>query len=1435
MTLKHPFNVMRHADWDAAPRMPQAIGAAIAAVFPAATAGAFTFAIGGVATTVSYATILGYVAYSALTSAALRALAPKATAQNKGTLINAREAAAPQEYVYGQVRKGGVITFLEESGGNNKYLHMILTLAGHEVEEIGSVYINDEVVSIDSNGFVTGDRWKSKVRIYKHLGNQTSASTNFDNVSTNLAATLHTDTSATSNFVGQGIAYIYARFEYDQDVFGGGLPTITAVVKGKKVYDPRGATTGYSNNAALCVRDYLTSAYGLNDSTVDDTYFAAAANDCDDNITLSAGGTQKRYTVDGVINSSSPIGAALADMLDALNGTLFFSGGAWKLKAGVYEASVKSLTLDDFRSAITLPTRLSRRDNFNRVTGKFIYGGVYDESTNPSAGDWIETDFPAIESAAFLTEDNSIDNTLDIVLTMVTNSDRAQRIAKQKLFRSREQMTVSAEFGLSAMGIEVGDVIDLTISKYGWTNKEFEVVNWRLVISDTGGVRIAMTLRETSSAAFAWDAEETAIISNNTTLTDAFSVAAPTGFLLASTVSVNDDGSSVPAINASWTGSSDEFVVSYELQYKKSTDLEYISTIGTSATFTVQPVNNSVTYQFRVRAINGVGVHSDWVNSSIGSSADGTIPNPPTVVTVAGGYGSTLVTWTAPTQNTDTSTLKDLFQYKIYRGTSIDPTTLVGRVSGEIFTDNGLADETTYYYRIKAVDFTGNESAYSANGSATTNPQLQDGAEGPAGPDGATGAPGASGDRGAGWWRYVDTTNASTYYDTDTQSRVNAAFSTAVGLAIVEGDRFIISCTDDTAIAFIYSSGSWVAQEAFVDGNLLVDGTITGQKVAAATIESDKISVGSLSAITATMGQLDVTDFIRIDTEGAAFLAGRDGSSDISQDGFYIGRETFNGGLGFEVSHISEDENGDISGIIHNNNGFKVYNPKLTTGGSFSSTNVYLYSNGSSHNLGSGLTEVTFTAIGAGGGGGNSFANGSSAETLSNAGADVYFDSLTGWTTAAGTPIVAGGYLEIQNAEIRRSFTTTSGRSYVLILDHFTASSNVTINIGTTDGGSEVASYVLSNETYQTELRRAFVSTAGTLYLSIDDNSTTGQKTMMDTIHVHETNYHGGDTTVKVWAGSVGGTLIATKTSLGGPGGRTALPSAWGGTINSEAGQNSTWGDGGPAVDRNTDGANATGYSAGGGGAGGDNYDLFDNQLGYAGKGGRKGSETTFLVDTSAHVGSDIIIEADVVGAGGAVGTLHTWQGGSGSPGFVIVQSPIGQTIEYSIGNLVPKFTPIATQTLASSAIAATYTWTDLSAYEIISVEYNMTLDVASSVTIEARQTGGTWRTLRTQSTTTSDDTAYMKFDIMYFNSTHRKAFYVLSAEISNNDLSGSTGGAATSERYMPWNSTGTANAFSEIRVTHPALDPINGDTWNSYIRISGAKKANGQFPWSID
>lgn len=618
MTLKTPFNVMRHAGWDAAPRDPVTIGAAI--LGSAATA-ATTVTVLGTALSVG-AWLVGTAVTTALTSFALRKLGPKAgagSAENRGTLLNARQAAAAHEYVYGETRKGGVITYMNTSGPSNDYLHMVIALAGHEVEEIGDIYINDEIIALDANGFVTGTRWGGKIRILNHLGDQTSATNNFANASTNLQSTIITECGLPSGFVGRGIAYMYVRLQYDQDVFSGGVPTFTAIVKGKKVYDPRTSTTAYSNNAALVIRDYITSAIGLNDSAVDDTYFSAAANDCDDAIPLSGGGTQARYTIDGVINAESTTGNALADMMEACNGALFFSGGVWKMKAGVYSASVKSFTLDDFRSGITLPTRLSRRDNFNRITGKFI----------DADSDWIETDFPAIVSSAFLSEDNGVENTLDVGMALVTNAARAQRLAKQKLFRSREQMTVIAEFGLSAMGVEVGDIVDLTIARYGWSAKEFEVAAWSLMVADGGGLRVAMTLRETSQAAFDWDAEEVEVISNNTSLLN-YNQVPDLGLTVSDALRVYHEKLS-NVVSLVTTSSLGSFIDYVQVEFKKTSETPWRDGgYGELGLFEINDIEDG-TYDFRVRAVNGFGIKGAWTTRT-GYKVEG-LSQPPQDVT----------------------------------------------------------------------------------------------------------------------------------------------------------------------------------------------------------------------------------------------------------------------------------------------------------------------------------------------------------------------------------------------------------------------------------------------------------------------------------------------------------------------------------------------------------------------------------------------------------------------------------------------------------------------------------------------------------------------------------------------------------------------------------------------------------------------------------
>ena len=42
-----------------------------------------------------------------------------------------------------------------ETSTKSRYLHMIIAIAGHELNAINEVYLNDQELTIDTNGFVT--------------------------------------------------------------------------------------------------------------------------------------------------------------------------------------------------------------------------------------------------------------------------------------------------------------------------------------------------------------------------------------------------------------------------------------------------------------------------------------------------------------------------------------------------------------------------------------------------------------------------------------------------------------------------------------------------------------------------------------------------------------------------------------------------------------------------------------------------------------------------------------------------------------------------------------------------------------------------------------------------------------------------------------------------------------------------------------------------------------------------------------------------------------------------------------------------------------------------------------------------------------------------------------------------------------------------------
>jgi len=514
--------------------------------------------------------------------------------------------ASDHAIIYGKTKVGGPIVY-KETTGNNKYLHVLVALAGHEIEDVSEVYLNDEQLTFAGGSTTpptvgilaatqTPSKYSNKVYVAKFLGTDTQlASTELENASSGLWTNQHRL---------QGIAYIYIRMEFDTDAFPQGEPQISAIVKGKKVYNPNTLTTEWSANAALCLRDYLTSDYGLNAeaSEIDDISFIGALNVCDEDVALSAGGSEKRYEVNGSFTTSSQPDKIIETITKSMAGSIWYAQGKFRVKAGAYTTPVYTFDEDDLRGNLQIQTRRSRQQNFNIVNGKF----------KGEEGNWMHTDYPEVRlSAATISDvDNGEEVKTSLDLPFTSTSTMAQRVAKVLLYRNREQIVVNASMGLRAMQVQVGDIIKLTNTRAGWTEKTFEVLAWQFVPTEGSMLEVNLSLGETSADVYDWNAEESAFEDNNTTLADAF-VSPPVGLNISTEARVISEKVST-VLKIIVTSSSPERVDYVEVEFKKSTDDDYTQAgVGELGLFEVLDLDNA-DYDIRARSVNTFGIRGEW-------------------------------------------------------------------------------------------------------------------------------------------------------------------------------------------------------------------------------------------------------------------------------------------------------------------------------------------------------------------------------------------------------------------------------------------------------------------------------------------------------------------------------------------------------------------------------------------------------------------------------------------------------------------------------------------------------------------------------------------------------------------------------------------------------------------------------------------------------
>lgn len=594
-----------------------------AAVFAAAaTIGMEAITIGSLANALT-ATVFTKAAFSAglsLLAGSLsdsgRSESPSFTSEARSRTQMIRASTEPRRAIYGSAPVSGVLVFADSTGDNNKYLHLVICMAGHQCQAINDIIFNDEVVGgydVASGMFTTG-RYAGKVRIRKHLGA----------VDQLPDADLNADSAkwAAKYRPLRGITYIAVRLEYDRDVFPTGIPNIRANVDGKNtIWDVRTGNYGWYNNAALCQLDYILWLYGMRCTVdeIDSASWIAAANISDEDVALPAsagGGTQKRYVCNGTFTLDRKPGDMLRELRSASAGALIYRMGKWYGYAGAADVATQTLNEDDLRGPVKIRTLRPKGELFNAVRGLFF---------NPDDHNQL-TDFPPVTNAFYETQDGGGTVYKDVQYPFTDDVYAAQRLAKIELERHRQQITGTLPCKLKALRIVPWRPVKLNIGLLGFEDKLVRITNWRL--TEDGGVDL--DYEEYSAATWDWNfgMATTVDTAPNTTLPNPFDIDLPVGVTADSYPLTAVDGSVTHRLRVAWVTPGNPYVKRGEIQYRRDVADNWSSypiEDPDQGEVVIGPLAIGA-YQVRLRWESGVGNRTQWV---LASGSAGAVPNAP--------------------------------------------------------------------------------------------------------------------------------------------------------------------------------------------------------------------------------------------------------------------------------------------------------------------------------------------------------------------------------------------------------------------------------------------------------------------------------------------------------------------------------------------------------------------------------------------------------------------------------------------------------------------------------------------------------------------------------------------------------------------------------------------------------------------------------------
>ena len=380
--------------------------------------------------------------------------------------------------MYGRNFTGGIII---DAGISNQNKTMTYVLVLSEKTDSGTYTINDiyrddtklvfgsgasgHIVQsvIDSNATSTTNvNGKLRCRIY--AGGTASSNQIFPATNKVASTTLLSTINGTTNY--SGLVYAVFDIDYDQENNLVGLGAITFDIT-NSLSEPSNVLLDFAQNGRY--------GAGISSDDLDTTSF----NDLYDYSTAQvayttsggAGATHNRWSIDGMFGTYGNVKGTIDTMCQACS--TFFT----------YNPKVGKFSVVPNRAATTSEKSAAFVFNDNNITGAItisspeLYSTINEiEAEFPLVAKKDQTDVVFISTPAGDRNANEPDNKLSTRYPVVNDFPRVHNLANIDLRQSRVSTVIEFDADYSAIQVDTGDVVKVTSSLYGYTNKLFRVM-----------------------------------------------------------------------------------------------------------------------------------------------------------------------------------------------------------------------------------------------------------------------------------------------------------------------------------------------------------------------------------------------------------------------------------------------------------------------------------------------------------------------------------------------------------------------------------------------------------------------------------------------------------------------------------------------------------------------------------------------------------------------------------------------------------------------------------------------------------------------------------------------------------------------------------------------------------------------------------------------